>query len=483
MLIEFRVKNFRSFRDEQRLSMVATADKALLDTNTALPPSFKERLTRSTVIYGPNASGKSNVILALAFVKFIMLTAVNSPPTSGRRALDHPLLKPFMLDPVQRQAPTECELTFLHNNVRYQYGFVIDRASFHEEWLIAFPKGQPQTWFERKLRPDALTTTSERPQHTLFDYPYPEDDDGTRDRDSNLYAWYFGPRLAGEKQRLAELTRADVPFLAVAATFGNAQLREVFGWFATKLSILSTVTHPDLEGETARLTANDPTLRERVRDLLAQADIGIVDFTTREIHVDEDPQASSVPEELRNVLTTLGFQRVEVSLRHRAPALPEGTVDFIGDDESLGTRRLFAIAGPIVTTLQRGHVLAVDEIDDSLHPLLVRCLIALFHSAETNPYGAQLIMNTHDVTLLDTRLFRRDQIWFTEKDEHGASRLYPLSDYSPRKEEALTKGYLHGRYGAVPFLDAFGSSLEGQQRERSPSRSRTRSTTDGEATP
>jgi len=482
MLIEFRMKNFRSFRDEQRLSMVATADKALLEANTVRPPSFKERLTRSAVIYGPNASGKSNVILALAFVQLLVLTAVNSPPTSGRRALDNPLLKPFVLDPEQRQAPTECELTFLHNSIRYQYGFVVDRVCFHEEWLIAFPKGQPQTWFERKLRPDARAATSERRQRTLFDYL--EDNGGAQARDGDLYDWYFGPRLVGEKQRLAEITRADVPFLAAAATFGNQQLREVFGWFATKLSVLSTATHPDLEAETARRIANDPALHEQVRDLLAQADIGIVDFTTREIHVDEDPQASIVPEELRSGLSTMDFQRVEVSMRHRAPDLPEGAADFTGDDESLGTRRLFAIAGPIVSALQRGHVLAVDEIDGSLHPLLVRCLIALFHSPETNPHGAQLIMNTHDVTLLDTRLFRRDQIWFTEKDERGASRLYPLSDYSPRKDEALTKGYLHGRYGAVPFLDAFGARLHGQEGERSRPRDRTRSrTTDGEATP
>ncbi|NJO83672.1 MAG: AAA family ATPase [Blastochloris sp.] len=341
MLIEFRVKNFRSFRDEQRLSMVATVDKALLDANTARPLNFKERLTRSAVLYGPNASGKSNVILALAFVQLLMLTAVNSPPAGGRRALDHSLLKPFMLDPVQRQAPTECELTFLHNNVRYQYGFVVDRVSFHEEWLIAFPKGQPQTWFERKLRFDARTTTSERRQRTIFDYL--EYDGATQARDGDLYDWYFGPRLAGEKQRIAEITRADVPFLAAAATFGNQQLREVFGWFATRLSVLSTMTHPDLEAETARRIADDPILREQVRELLARADIGIVDFTTREIHVDDDPQASIVPEELRNVLAMMDFQRVEISMRHHAPDLPEGTADFSGDDESLGTRRLLQL--------------------------------------------------------------------------------------------------------------------------------------------
>ncbi|NNJ12068.1 ATP-binding protein [Chloroflexales bacterium ZM16-3] len=480
MLIEFRVKNFRSFQDEQRISMAATSDTALREENTAHAATFKGRITRSAVIYGPNASGKSNVIFALAFVQLLMLTAVNSPPTAGRRAIEHPFLRPFALNPANREAPTEFELTFLHNDVRYQYGLIVDRVSIHEEWLIAFPKGQPQTWFERKLRPDARPMPAERPQRSLFDYM---DDAGLQANDSERYDWYFGPRLSGEKQRLADLTRADVPFLAAAATFGNPQLREVFLWFATKLSVLSTATHPDLEGETARLATQDPALREQLRALLAQADIGIVDFTTREIPVNEDPQAVIVPEELRSVLATMDFQRIEVAMAHRAPNLPEGTATFAGDDESLGTRRLFAIAGPIITALQRGHVLAVDEIDDSLHPLLVRCLIALFHSSETNPHGAQLIMNTHDVTLLDSRLFRRDQIWFTEKDDHGVSRLYPLSDYRPRKGEALEKGYLHGRYGAVPFLSSFGSHLHRQDEDRPRPRTRIRSTTpDGETT-
>ncbi len=154
MLIEFRVKNFRSFRDQQVLSMVAASDKELRDTNTTKTPAFKHSLVRSAIIYGPNASGKSNLILALGFAHLFMLTAVNSPPTSGQRAIDHPLLRPFLLSAQERQAPTEFELIFVHQDVRYQYGLVLDRQLIHEEWLIAYPKGQPQTWFERRLRAD-----------------------------------------------------------------------------------------------------------------------------------------------------------------------------------------------------------------------------------------------------------------------------------------------------------------------------------------
>jgi hypothetical protein len=454
MLIEFRLKNFRSFRDQQTLSMVAASDKELRDTNTAKIPAFKHNLVRSAIIYGPNASGKSNLILALGFAHLFMLTAVNSPPTSGQRAIEHPLLRPFLLSTQERQAPTEFELIFVHVDVRYQYGLVLDRELIHEEWLIAFPKGQPQTWFERRLREAEPAEPERARQPTLFDgLP------GSQGLDNDRYTWYFGPRLGGEKQRLADITRPDVPFLAAAATFGNLQLRTVFDWFATRLAVLNPWGRPDLFGETARLAADDPQLRAALKALLSHADIGIDDFSVRVIPATDGAVLARLPSELQQALSGMSFQRTEVKMCHPAPETAEGYIEFAGEDESLGTQRFFSIAGPIILALKRGQVLTVDEIDDSLHPLLVRRLVELFHSPETNPQGAQLIMNTHDATMLDTRLFRRDQIWFTEKDSTGSSRLYPLSDYSPRKEEALSKGYLHGRYGAVPALFDLGESL------------------------
>jgi hypothetical protein len=458
MLIEFRVKNFRSFRDQQTLSMVAASDKELRDTNTTKTPAFKHNLVRSAIIYGPNASGKSNLILALGFAHLFMLTAVNSPPTSGQRAIEHPLLRPFMLNTQERQAPTEFELIFIHQDVRYQYGLVLDRELIHEEWLIAFPKGQPQTWFERRLRAADTPERETVRQPTLFD-SLPS----SPGLDNDRHTWYFGPRLGGEKQRLADITRPDVPFLAAAATFGNPQLRTVFDWFATRLAVLNPWGRPDLFGETARQAAENPRLRTKLRALLAHADVGIDDFSVRVVPANDDVGLANLPSELQQVLSGMSLQRTEVRMHHLAPETAEGAVEFPGEDESLGTQRFFSIAGPIILALERGQVLAVDEIDDSLHPLLVRRLVELFHSSETNPHGAQLIMNTQDATMLDTRLFRRDQIWFTEKERTGSSRLYPLSDYSPRKEEALSKGYLHGRYGAVPALFDLGESLRQPQ--------------------
>lgn len=455
MLIELRVTNFRSFRDEQIFSMVAASDKDLRESNTSTAAGFKLGVVRSAVVYGPNASGKTNLIMALGFVQLFMLTAASSPPAHGQRAIDHALLRPFVLSDRHRQSPTTFELTFVHRDVRYQYGLALDRERVCEEWLIAFPKGQSQTWFERKLRsPSALM---ERPA-TYHPSVVDAADRGPGIGDGG-YTWYFGPRLMGEKKLFADITRADVPFLAAAATYGNDQLRTVYEWFTDKLAVLNPWGRPDLLGETARLAAEDPRLREQIRALVAAADFEIDDFRVRVEPITDESLLAGLPTELHHAFSALSFQRTEISMRHRAPDTADGYVDLASEDESLGTQRFFAIAGPIVRALDDGKVLAVDEIDDSLHPLLVRRLVELFHSQETNPKGAQLIMNTHDATMLDTRLFRRDQIWFTEKDGDGGSRLSPLSDYSPRKQEALSKGYLHGRYGGVPNLLDLGASL------------------------
>lgn len=453
MVIEFSVTNFRSFRDEQRFSLVAAAADKSLPDNLSKPAGFKQRLLRSAVIYGPNASGKSNLIMAMGYLQLLILHAAQRPPTPGQRMIDLPLLKPFALESASLIAPTRFEIHFLHDHVRYQYGIALDRRAIQEEWLIAYPKGQPQTWFERRLRVRDERVPSHsgiREQRRLFDDP---DLDRFTQNDADAYTWYFGPRLSGEKQRLAALTRVDVPFLSTAATFGNPQLRHVFGWFALRLFVVNPWGRPDLVSDTARHTLNNPELRTIVRDLLAYADIGIHDFRVQEIPVKDDPQLHDMPEPLLHAMDGLDLHRVDLRLRHAAPNLPEGAVEFERDDESLGTLRFFGLAGPLVEALLSGATLFVDEFDDSLHPHLVRRLIDLFHTASTNPNLAQLVINTHDATLLDGLVFRRDQIWLTEKQPDGATTLIPLSDYHPRKDDSLMRGYLYGRYGGVPMLD------------------------------
>ena len=431
MLLEFRFDNYRSFRDKQVLTMVANSEKRLLDN--LITPSMlrKKKLVRSAVIYGANASGKSNLINALYFVRTFVRRSAESNP-------DTPIpIQSFWLDKTTLNQPTEFEITFIHNEVRYQYGFVVDKNQVYEEWLLAYPKGVAQNWFERSW-------VSE----------------------TNDYTWHFGSFLKGEKNKLTPLTRKNVLFLSLAAQFNHAQLTSVFNWFSKHLRILKA--HGDievLEFITSQLVTENDRLHSKVKELLAIADLGIVDFSFDEkIFPSQENEIlpDNVPDEIRKVLSTLSTlaknsKRVEVSMKHQIDDNLTTGIPFNIKDESLGTRRLFGISGPILLALQRGEVFAVDELDSSLHPHLVRAIVNLFHNPKTNPHGAQLIFNTHDTTLLDAAIFRRDQIWFTEKDNEGASHLYSLLEFGPRSTEAFGKGYLQGKYGAIPIL----GSLEG----------------------
>ncbi len=429
MLVEFRVTNFRSIKETQIVSMIASSDRSLPDNIIESEALGKLRLNRSAVMYGANASGKSNLIAAIAFVRDFVRNSTSLRGLRETRESDTETyipIVPFMLDATMRETVSEFELIFIQRNIRYQYGFRADRRRLHSEWLIAYPFGQPQRWFERTLR-----------------------DDGT-------YDWEFRSKyFRGEKQRIADVTRADALYLSVGANFKLEQLSDVYEWFMH----LSIVRPLDRLGPRRSLTAQrayrDVTFHQRIRDLLAHADVGIVDFKVEELSDEPYVQRSFVTEEERPISRRI---RYDVTLAHQGPNDQEPTFLPI-EEESRGTQQLFEIARRWIDALDRGYVLIVDELDSSLHPLLARKLVELFHDPKLNRNNAQLIFNTHDVTLLDQALFRRDQIWFTEKDREGATHLYPLLEFSPRREEALAKGYLQGRYGAIPFIEGLGDWL------------------------
>ncbi len=425
MLIEFRVKNFKSFKDEQVFSMVASSDSDLPDNFIVPGSSGKQKLLKSAVLYGANASGKSNFIEAISFLENFVTRNVAQSNRGAR--ID---IQPFLLDRVSANSPSEFEIHFIHQNVRYQYGLSLDTKRIYTEWLIAYPKSSPQVWFERKPKTD-----------------------------SEASEWYFGPRLSGEKQKLTDLTRPDIPFLSVAANFNHKQLSEVHNWFLSQLHVISANPNNQFfERFTAVYSKNNELSHTKIKTLLQQADLGISDFSIQEKNVSEDELSDDMPIELGGLILSGKARQLDIKINHYSSELANSDIQFPIENESLGTRRLFAIAGFLISGLEDGNILVIDELDASLHPILVQQIVKLFHDPEFNNKGAQLIFNTHDTTLLDTTLFRRDQIWFAEKDNQGASHLYPLSDFSPRKDEALQKGYLHGRYGAVALIA--GSLLE-----------------------
>lgn len=421
MLIEFKVKNFRSHHEEQVFSMVASADEKLSENTFSSASVSSLKLNRSAVVYGANASGKSNLFYAFAFVRRFIQDSTDITP-----GLD-PLLHSFAFDEAARREPSKFEILFVHKGIRYQYGFSVDNERVHEEWLLAYPKGKAQTWFERT-----------------------RSDDIEKEHD-----WYFGPSLKGQKEKLSELTRSDTLFITVAAKFAHKQLSSVYEWFVTKFNMVGYPVPTDEKIRfTIKLIKEIPEIENRLRELLQFADVGVNDFTYQESPIpisDPSGELSWLPKALDALGETP--MKLQVKFQHESgdEEAEHTWVDIF--HESQGTREYFGIMGFILEALHYGTILAIDELDTSLHPLLVHAIIGLFHSQETNPKNAQLIFNTHDVTLLDLTLFRRDQIWFTEKDRNGATTLYSLLEYKPRNDEAILKGYLSGRYGAVPLID------------------------------
>ena len=422
MLLEFRIGNFRSYAAEKRFSMVAGCGKELPSNTMTIVGLDRYALLPSAAVYGANASGKSNLIQAFDFYRRFVLGSAES-----RQERDTIPVTPFLLDQELSRSPSHFEMTFLLNGVRHQYGFVVSHERVHEEWLTVYPKGKPQEWFHRTL--DSAGKSS--------------------------WAW-SRTHLRGEKSQLADRTRDNALFLSVAAQWNHAQIAPIYRWFRTDLKVLPT----DVSAMTYTRSQllSDSRFREWLTGVLKAADTGINRVLAREskIHKDHLRFPSEIPDHVRDYLTEslLKERKVEV---HTTRQVPGSDREFEWDleQESDGTQRMLELLGPIYDVLQAGAILVMDELDTSLHAYITRELVELFNNPETNPGHAQLVFTTHDTSLLDPTLFRRDQLWFTAKDATGATDLYSLEDFSPRKGEALQKGYLVGRYGAVPVLERF----------------------------
>lgn len=424
MLIEFRVENHRSIRDEQVFSMEAGRGGSPDDARPRSVAGCSSALLPVAAIFGANASGKSNVLEALAY----MTDAVR---WSYRLwAPDEGILRdPFAWGPA-RDEPSLYEVEIVVEGVRYRYGFILDDQVILEEWLYAWPNGKKQVWFERERQ-----------------------------------TFRFGENLKGENQVIEGLTRPNSLFLSAAAQLQHAQLSRLFSWFGSievvNLPLVRrhrwypmTVGHRlerefnDLrEGSgtdrTQGLSENDwpDSMLDSFKSLLKAADIGIVDVRLGRSGLGPGGHPSR-------------FGRFE--LKHESDTenawLPL-------DEESRGTQTLFRLALPILHSIRLGTLLVVDELESSIHPNLAGLIVSQYNDPSINRRNAQLIFSTHDTNLIGTlvgeSVLRRDQIWLTEKDPKGATVLYPLTDFKPRKDENLARGYLQGRYGAIPFLGGF----------------------------
>lgn len=424
MLIEFKVTNFRSIREEQVFSLVANnADKDLAPCviERALPGLSGVNYLKGAAIYGANASGKSNIINAASFLStLVKRSATKLQPGDVTGA------EPFKLDRESPHKPSEFEITFVAEGTRYLFGLVLTPKRVLEEYLVSYPKGVPQKWYYRRYN-----------------------------EENNNYIWEKPSTLFKSDKSLQGKTRENNLFLSVGSHWNHPQLIPVFNWFKNNLRFLplnaDALVHPRF---TASLLTKQ-THHDRILNLLRSADIGVADAKIQENEISIDDLRKNLPPSLIAEIEASGElkpgKEVEINLTHKADGIDPVPLSF-ENEESAGTRRFFALIGPWTDILDNGYTVFIDEIETSLHPILVKELLKLLFCSENNPKGAQVIFTTHNPVLLDNTLMRRDQIWFTEKLPSGATNLYPLLDYQPRKGEARSKGYLAGRYGGIPFL-------------------------------
>lgn len=409
MLLQFNITNALSFKNEAILDLVATSDRS---HNENLIKYKKENILPTLAIYGANAAGKSNLFKALTsaimFVRFSQSMQIDSKIK----------VAPFLMDNEGRNEKTRFDFIYVYDGIKYEYGFVADINRVYEEYLYAYKSAKPSLIFERTDVNKYRYTTSLRASLKQYE---------NKNTDNKL-------------------------FLSTATAWNCKETEGAFRWFS---EMIDTYNAESMKGNIGNAVEadKDGTFKDTAVKLLKAADFNISDyqFSVKDgfpANVPLPPGISFDKEFLENMksIEIQMYHDVEIDGKIEKRALPF-------ELESNGTQLFFAYLPAITEALRKGKTIAIDEIDNGLHPMLVRHLVEMFNDPGANPHGAQLLFNTHDIDLLDLDLFRRDQIYFVEKNNRtGESDLYALSDFSPRKSEKIQKGYMLGRYGAIPNL-------------------------------
>lgn len=420
MLIQFSVKNFTSFKDKQVFSMEAGTG----DENIENIINVDERILKSTALYGANASGKTNLIKA--FSAAIMMIRLSNNRQPGEKLMQ---MEPFAFDDKTKNEPCEFEFIFYANNNKYVYGFKADKDKVYEEYLYQYFSAKATRIFER----------------------------------TNCNEYKFLQVDEGKLNSIKDQNIDNKLFLATATTWNYEKTKAPYLWFA---QLIDTYSGGMLLNDFVLESYNKDEsmeLKKFTLKLLEEADIIIKDFNVDVVEHELDNNmamfikslnipAQFAPQKQRDVNIVMTHEIIDDNNNKK-----EYSINY--NNESSGTQILFSMAPILKQVFENGKIIIIDELERSLHPSLVEMIIKFFHNPEINKGNAQLIFNTHDTNLLSLDLFRRDQIWFAEKDpKKGATELYPLDDFSVRKTENIQKGYLNGRYGAIPFV-ATGESL------------------------
>ena len=438
MLLRFTVENLFCFAEETVFSMVATKDEQHPEHAQLLRDGYPHKALSIAALYGANAHGKTKLVKAISFARKLIL--------EGRKPGQSIPVEPFRLDEEKRGQPSRCEFVIFHENVEYTYGFLATTKRIVEEWLFARPSDKEECYFERVTDTEGKTQVS-------------------------LGIAFQGIKEDKFIEYVARGTRENQLFLTKAMDDNVSVVKPVYEWFSHILTVVST----DTEIQPIALRAIEANFVEFMSCFLRLADTGIDSIITEEENLDyerffpdtNDAVSNDVENDLAKGMaigilnsdglamairpSENGHMLVRLKTLHRDK---HGVcVPFDIEEESAGTQRVMQIL-PILAELKASKgVFIIDELDRKLHPLLSRLFIETYLEMGKGQ-NCQLIFTTHETSLLNLDLLRRDEIWFVEKDRKGASQVYSLADFDfkPNSDVKLELGYLHGRFGGIPFI-------------------------------
>lgn len=411
MLLQFTVENFRSIKGRVDFSLEASSGKEHPEN---LVEIGKERVLKGAAVFGANAAGKSNLFKALT-------AGIMTVRTSNIRQVGEPLLyiHPFAFDKDSVQRATFFEFVFLHEGLKYVYGFSATRRRIETEYLYVYKTAKATTIFERAEEKYRFTNGA----------------------------------LKKQLQPLVERNTENKLFLATSALWNCEETKAPLTWFHHGINTFDQNYESLLFSAGQMIEADsDGALEKFMKNILREADVNIsgYEYESQEL---VNPEIN-IPERLQG-LATFRQREYRIKTVHEIAGEDGSRVQYKLDltEESRGAQSLFFFSPFIKRALLTGETLCIDEFDAGLHPMLVSYLVGLFNNPEVNKSNAQLVISTHTVALLDLRKLRRDQIYFMDKNqETGASELYSLDEFSPRTREDICKSYMLGRYGSIPFL-------------------------------
>ncbi|WP_424686563.1 MAG: AAA family ATPase [Halarcobacter ebronensis] len=422
MLLQFSVNNYRSIKDTATLSMLSSSK----DNRNSFEIR-KYKLLNTCVVYGANASGKSNLLRAMSFMAKIILNKTKVIQSTDRLPHD-----PFRLNTSTDDSSSTFEIVFFINDVKYRYGFELDEKTVYSEWLYEDIKGKESKLFYRDADTDDYVNPSKfKEGYSFFD-----------------------------NKKLKIKVSSNQLFLWVCDRQDEAVIsKSILKWF-NSFNLIDGLDHGGFINYTMK-KMEDITFKKEMIKLVKTADIGIEDIKVEEDDVPfEVIEKMPLPTDIKEEILKDGLKSISINTYHKKydenNNLIGNEIFELDNEESVGTQKFFKMSAPILDTLKEGKVLMVDELDASLHPVLTNHLISLFSNKKINKKNAQLIFTTHDTNLLKPHIFKRDQIWFTEKDKFGSTTIYSMLEIKGvRAKDDFEKQYIQGKYGAIPYLGKF----------------------------